>query len=91
MTTSDLWDADAADRYDEAVADMFAPDVLTPTVDLLADLAREGRALEFAIGTGRVAIPLAERGVDVSARHEAAETSCCSNEFVSAIRVISPA
>lgn len=66
MTTSDLWDADAADRYDEAVADMFAPDVLTPTVDLLADLAREGRALEFAIGTGRVAIPLAERGVDVT-------------------------
>lgn len=39
---------------------MFAPDVLGPTVDLLAELAGDGRALEFAIGTGRVAISLAE-------------------------------
>jgi SAM-dependent methyltransferase len=45
---------------------MFAPEVLGPTVDLLAELAGDGEALEFAIGTGRVAIPLAERGVLVS-------------------------
>ena len=45
---------------------MFAPEVLGPTVDRLAALAGDGRALEFAIGTGRVAIPLAERGVAVT-------------------------
>jgi SAM-dependent methyltransferase len=45
---------------------MFAADVLVPMVERLADLAAEGRALEFAIGTGRVAIPLAERGVPVT-------------------------
>lgn len=45
---------------------MFAPEVLGPTVDRLAELTGGGRALEFAIGTGRVALPLAERGVPVS-------------------------
>ncbi len=45
---------------------MFAPEVLRPTVDRLAELAGDGRALEFAIGTGRVAIPLAQRGVPVT-------------------------
>ena len=54
-----------AARYDETSAEMFAPEVLDPTVALLAELTGEGRALEFAIGTGRVAIPLAERGVEV--------------------------
>ncbi|MFC5177554.1 class I SAM-dependent DNA methyltransferase [Nocardioides taihuensis] len=66
MTSSDLWDEDDAERYDEAVPEMFAPEVLRPTVDLLADLAGDGAALELAIGTGRVAVPLAERGVPVS-------------------------
>jgi SAM-dependent methyltransferase len=45
---------------------MFAPEVLRPTVDRLADLAGAGGALEFAIGTGRVALPLAERGISVT-------------------------
>ena len=45
---------------------MATPEVLDPTVDLLVGLAEGGRALEFAIGTGRVALPLAERGVDVA-------------------------
>jgi SAM-dependent methyltransferase len=45
---------------------MFAPEGLGPTVDRLAQLAGGGRALEFAIGTGRVAVPLAERGIPVS-------------------------
>lgn len=66
MTSSDLWDDATARRYDEASAEMFAPHVLDPAVDLLARLAGEGRALELAIGTGRVAVPLAERGVPVS-------------------------
>ena len=42
---------------------MSSPEVLGPAVDRLAGLAGDGRALEFAIGTGRVAIPLAQRGV----------------------------
>jgi SAM-dependent methyltransferase len=45
---------------------MFAPEVLGPTVQRLAELADGGSAVEFAIGTGRVAIPLHEAGVPVS-------------------------
>ncbi len=54
-----------AARYDESSGSMFDPDVLDPTVDLLAGLAGDGAALEFAVGTGRVALPLAARGVPV--------------------------
>jgi SAM-dependent methyltransferase len=54
-----------AARYDESSADMFAPAVVDPVVDLLAGLAGSGRALELGIGTGRIALPLAERGVPV--------------------------
>jgi SAM-dependent methyltransferase len=60
-----IFDSFIAPHYDEASSGMFDPGVLVPTVDVLADLAGGGRALEFAIGTGRVAIPLSERGVDV--------------------------
>ena len=56
---------DVAERYDDGSWEMFSPEVLEPTVDLLAELARGGRALELGIGTGRVALPLAERGVGV--------------------------
>ncbi|WP_329318624.1 MULTISPECIES: class I SAM-dependent DNA methyltransferase [unclassified Streptomyces] len=51
--------------YDESAADMFRPDTVDPAVDLLAELAAGGRALEFGIGTGRIALPLARRGVPV--------------------------
>ncbi|MEV6348407.1 class I SAM-dependent methyltransferase [Actinoplanes sp. NPDC051851] len=66
MLQEEVWDADAAQRYDTPGSGMFAPEVLDPTVGRLAELAGGGRALEFAIGTGRVAIPLAGRGVPVS-------------------------
>jgi SAM-dependent methyltransferase len=66
MGQDEIWDVDAAQRYDTPGTGMFAPEVLGPTVDRLVDLAGGGRALEFAIGTGRVAVPLAERGVSVS-------------------------
>ncbi|MGH3680787.1 MAG: class I SAM-dependent methyltransferase [Natronosporangium sp.] len=66
MSSSDLWSETDALQYDQASAFMFQPDVLVPAVDLLAELAAAGPALEFAIGTGRVAIPLAERGVRVA-------------------------
>ncbi|MFF9899446.1 class I SAM-dependent DNA methyltransferase [Streptomyces longispororuber] len=56
---------DVAATYDASAADMFRPDVLDPAVDVLADLAGGGPALEFGVGTGRVALPLARRGVPV--------------------------
>ena len=66
MRQDEIWDVDAAQRYDTPGTGMFAPEVLGPTVDRLAELAAGGRALELAIGTGRVAVPLAERGVPVA-------------------------
>jgi SAM-dependent methyltransferase len=54
-----------AARYDESAADMFDPAVVDPVVDFLAALAGDGRALELGIGTGRIAVPLARRGVPV--------------------------
>jgi SAM-dependent methyltransferase len=61
-----VWGEESAREYDEVSAGMFAAEVLEPTVRFLADLAGGGRALELAIGTGRVAIPLLERGVEVA-------------------------
>ena len=66
MEQDEIWDADAARRYDTPGTGMFAPDVVGPAVDRLARLAGDGRALEFAIGTGRIGVPLAERGVPVT-------------------------
>jgi SAM-dependent methyltransferase len=59
------FDEPIAARYDETSAEMFEPAVIRPTVDLLVELAAGGRALELGIGTGRVALPLAARGVPV--------------------------
>lgn len=66
MTDSDYWGADAAATYDSSSSFMFAPDVVQPTVDLLAELAGDGPVLELAIGTGRIAVPLADRGHTVT-------------------------
>src|SRR5437588_12990622 len=60
-----VWGREVAEAYDAASASMFDPTVLDPTVDLLAELARGGPALELAVGTGRVALPLSARGVAV--------------------------
>src|SRR5215218_4407795 len=54
-----------AASYDEDSADMFQPSVLDPTVEFLAELAGDGAALELGIGTGRIALPLARRGIPV--------------------------
>jgi SAM-dependent methyltransferase len=54
-----------AASYDDDAADMYDPAVLAPAVDFLAGLAGDGRAVEFGVGTGRIALPLAERGVEV--------------------------
>src|SRR5512146_412566 len=66
MRQEEIWDAEAAQHYDTPGTGMFSPEVLGPTVDRLAELAEGGRALELAIGTGRVAVPLARRGVPVT-------------------------
>jgi SAM-dependent methyltransferase len=60
------WFADSATRYDATLGAMGSPETIDATVDVLAELAGDGRALELAIGTGRIALPLAERGVAVS-------------------------
>jgi Methyltransferase domain len=62
---SNLWGEDIASIYDATSAEMFAPSVLNPTVALLEELAQGGPALELAVGTGRVALPLSARGVVV--------------------------
>ena len=61
----DVFDQRVAPTYDADSAEMFAPEVLGPAVDLLAELAGDGAALELAVGTGRVALPLGRRGVEV--------------------------
>ncbi|MGY3848368.1 class I SAM-dependent DNA methyltransferase [Streptomyces hydrogenans] len=65
MTSSELWTRETADRYDAEEAETSSAAFLGPTLDFLAALAGDGRALEFAIGTGRVGVPLRERGVPV--------------------------
>ncbi|WP_405820111.1 class I SAM-dependent methyltransferase [Streptomyces sp. NBC_01390] len=57
-----------AEKYDDPSSHMFTSAAIEPAVDFLAGLAGpagEGRALELAIGTGRIALPLARRGVEV--------------------------
>ncbi|MEI2776105.1 MAG: class I SAM-dependent methyltransferase [Tetrasphaera sp.] len=66
MTSSDVWDEAAAARYDAELGEMSSPEVLAATVRFLAGLAGSGRALEFAIGTGRIGIPLLRAGVPVA-------------------------
>jgi SAM-dependent methyltransferase len=61
----DHFDESRASRYDELLADQFDESVVGPAVDVLASLAPGGSALEFGIGTGRIALPLSERGVTV--------------------------
>ena len=59
------WGPEIAETYDVTSAAMFDPAVLDPAVDVLAGLAGDGAALELAVGTGRVALPLSARGVPV--------------------------
>jgi SAM-dependent methyltransferase len=59
------FDERIAAGYDATSADMYEPEVLDPAVNFLADLAGTGAALEFGVGTGRIAVPLSQRGVPV--------------------------
>ena len=63
--SEDTFAGPVAEGYDETSAEMFAPELVDPAVDFLAGLAGGGPALELGIGTGRIALPLARRGVEV--------------------------
>ena len=65
MTGDGHFDERVASRYDDSSAAMFSSEVVEPAVNLLAELAGDGRALELGVGTGRIALPLAQRGVEV--------------------------
>jgi SAM-dependent methyltransferase len=60
-----MWGPEIAEVYDRTYRRQFEDSVLEPIVAVLADLAAGGPVLEFAIGTGRVALPLTARGVAV--------------------------
>lgn len=60
-----IWGREVAEVYDQTYRAKFEPSVIGPIVDLLTELARGGPALEFAVGTGRVALPLSSRGIAV--------------------------
>jgi SAM-dependent methyltransferase len=65
MHDDGYFDERIAARYDKDSAEMHDPAVLDPAVEFLVQLAGGGCALELGIGTGRVALPLAQRGVQV--------------------------
>jgi len=65
MDEDGRFNEEVAATYDEYRDPMFSAEVIDPAVDFLVKQARGGKALEFAIGTGRIALPLAARGVEV--------------------------
>jgi SAM-dependent methyltransferase len=65
VAPKDYFGESVARRYDEDEAAMFEPLMIAATVDFLGGLAGPGPALELGIGTGRIALPLAARGVRV--------------------------
>ena len=63
--TRDYFAGPVAERYDASLGEWGNPDAIAATVDFLADLARGNAALELGIGTGRIALPLTQRGIRV--------------------------
>jgi SAM-dependent methyltransferase len=59
------FDERIAKSYEAKWPETFDPAVVEPAVTFLADLAGKGAALELGIGTGRIALPLSQRGVRV--------------------------
>ncbi len=66
VVPNNYFDEPTADRYDDDASDMFDHAVVEPAVEFLAGLAGGGAALELGIGTGRIALPLSQRGVRTS-------------------------
>ena len=65
MHDDGYFDSPIAERYDDSSSEMFQATAINPVVEFLTKLAGGGRTLELGIGTGRIALPLAERGVPV--------------------------
>ena len=65
MPDDGYFDEGIAARYDDSSVEVFEPALVNPVVDCLVELAGDGRALELSIGTRRIALPLARRGVPV--------------------------
>ena len=61
----DYFGEPVAEHYDESTADLSGPPTVDPVVDFLVDLSFDGSALELGIGTGRIALPLSQRGIRV--------------------------
>jgi SAM-dependent methyltransferase len=61
-----FFDEGIAARYDQTSSEMFEPETVGPAVEFLAGLAWGGDALELGIGTGRIALPLSRRGLQVA-------------------------
>lgn len=66
MDADGHFDRLVAERYDDPSDEMFSPTVIDRTVDFLLEESRGGDALEFGVGTGRIALPLSDRGVTVA-------------------------
>ena len=64
MPSDGYFDETVASTYDDDIK-IFSPEAVNPVVDFLAELAGSGRVLEFGIGTGRIALPLAMKGIEV--------------------------
>ena len=65
MTEDGFFGEEVAANYDAATSGMHDRSVIDAIIDVLAGLAGDGKALEFGVGTGRIALPLALRGVQV--------------------------
>jgi SAM-dependent methyltransferase len=63
--SENYFDERIAATYEAKWPELFEPAVIEPAVRFLADLARSGTALELGIGTGRLALPLSQRGIRV--------------------------
>jgi SAM-dependent methyltransferase len=65
MMTKNYFDANVAKEYDADLPGFFDPAAVRPVVDFLSDLALDDNALELGIGTGRIALPLSQKGIRV--------------------------
>jgi SAM-dependent methyltransferase len=84
VVSSDVWDRERAEAYDAEEAEMMsAPWAVDPVVDRLVHLAGPGPVLEFAIGTGRIGIPLMQRGIHVTGIELSAPMVSCLRAKVS--------
>ena len=65
VVPENYFDERIAKSYEEKWPDLYTPEMINPAVAFLLDLAGAGPALELGIGTGRIALPLSQRGVVV--------------------------